>query len=239
MVESKYGRGTIFSVDVNHREYWVTAKHILTGAEHPPYGSIDDQTASLRILNPGGTGLQFVPETFKVIDPGANIDIVVLASATPILNNPGIPMADSANIVLGGDCEFLGYPFGGGYRARFQTGSYWMPFVKRCNVSAISTEGKKVWILDGINNAGFSGGPVIFGTGASQKIMAVISGYITEPAAVIASIAGDRAYPKSGNTNRSYEKVNVNSGFIIAFDIGYAIDAINKHPIGPLLKSAN
>jgi hypothetical protein len=30
------------------------------------------------------------------------------------------------------------------------------------------------------------------------------------------------------------ETVNVNSGFIIAFDIQSAIDAIHEHPIGPL-----
>jgi hypothetical protein len=27
--------GTIFSIDVDGREYWITAKHILTGARHP------------------------------------------------------------------------------------------------------------------------------------------------------------------------------------------------------------
>src|SRR5215472_10094057 len=27
MVESKFDRGTAFSVDVNKREYWITAKH--------------------------------------------------------------------------------------------------------------------------------------------------------------------------------------------------------------------
>jgi hypothetical protein len=30
------------------------------------------------------------------------------------------------------------------------------------------------------------------------------------------------------------ETVNVNSGFIIAFDLQPAIDAIHKNPIGPL-----
>src|SRR5437764_282260 len=29
MVESPHGRGTIFSLDVDNREYWITAKHVL------------------------------------------------------------------------------------------------------------------------------------------------------------------------------------------------------------------
>jgi hypothetical protein len=50
MVESQYGRGSIFSLDVDQREYWITAKHILTGAKHPPYGSIATKSVSLKIL---------------------------------------------------------------------------------------------------------------------------------------------------------------------------------------------
>jgi hypothetical protein len=39
-----------------------------------------------------------------------------------------------------------------------------------------------MWILDGINNRGFSGGPVIMGTGADIKFVAVISGhYLSQP----------------------------------------------------------
>ena len=44
MVESRYFRGTTFSLDVDGREYWITAKHILTGAKHPPYGSIKSKS---------------------------------------------------------------------------------------------------------------------------------------------------------------------------------------------------
>jgi hypothetical protein len=102
-----------------------------------------------------------------------------------------------------------------------------MPFVKRCTISALTIEGKRIWVLDGINNVGFSGGPVIFGTGPQLKIIGVVSGYRTEPADVIPSI------PAAVQPN---VKVNVNSGFFIAFDVAYAIDAIHKNPIGPMRK---
>jgi len=233
MVESRYGRGSTFSIDVDGREYWITAKHILTGAEHPPYGSFTSKSVSLRILSPSADGgEQWLPVNFSVIDAGNDIDIVVLAMPRPLLMNP-LPSepADSSGIMLGGDCEFLGFPYGGGWRASWKEGpSFWMPYVKHCSVSTLVSGEPRVWVLDGINNAGFSGGPVVYRTGPEQKIIAVVSGYHLEPTDVIASAAKKVPARKP----EEHLKVNLNSGFIIAFDISYAIEAIAKHPIGPL-----
>jgi hypothetical protein len=244
MVESEHGRATIFSLDVDHREYWITAKHVVTGAEHPPYGSITSRSAALRILNPGAVGEQWLSVNFSVLDPGKDIDIVVLASPKLLLDNPLPSLATgSENLPLGGDCEFLGFPYGGGWRANFAGGqSFWMPFVKHCTVSAMATMEPRIWVLDGINNAGFSGGPVIIKTGLEQKIIAVVSSYLTEPTDVIPSAAGKLAPIKtSANDKKTAEhtggKINLNSGFIIAYDIKYIFDAINKSPIGPLRES--
>ncbi len=233
MVESNYGRGTIFSIDVDGREYWITAKHIVTGAKRPPYGTVASPTVSLKILDPNSDQENWVPLTFSVIDPGKDIDIVALAPSYAILQNP-LPSASVSviGLMLGGDCEFLGFPFGGGWRASLPGGQgYWMPYVKHCAVSAIPATGG-VFVLDGINNPGFSGGPVLYHTGPSQQIVAVISGYISEPAEVIPSatpLVKKKSVAPSGNV-----KVNVNSGFIIAYSITPVIDAIHKNPIGPL-----
>jgi hypothetical protein len=239
MVESKYGRATMFSLDQDQREYWITAKHVLTGAKHPPYGSIATKTVSLRVLNPGAVGEQWLPVNFSVLDPGKDIDIVVLAAAKLLLDKPLPSVATgSEQLFFGGDCEFLGFPYGGGWRAKIGgERSFWMPYAKHCTVSTFATEEPKIWVLDGINNAGFSGGPVIIKTGTDQRIIAVVSGYLTEPTDVIPSVARKLTPPKaSANApaERARGTVNVNSGFIIAFDIGYAIEAINKNPIGPL-----
>jgi hypothetical protein len=145
--------------------------------------------------------------------------------------------ADSSGLFFGGDCEFLGFPYGGGWRATFDNKQwYWLPFVKHCGVSAMSTVEPKVWVLDGINNEGFSGGPVIFRTGPEQKVFAVISGYVLEPTAVVPSAAKKVPVKKTAEEQNGGArlKVNVNSGFIIAYDIAYAIDAIKKKPIGPV-----
>ena len=248
MIESAYGRGTVFSIDMDHREYWITAKHIVNGATHPPYGSIKKKTEWLKILNPGPVGEQWINTLFSVLDPGEDIDIVVLAYDHTFLDHPmENPKPSSTGVPMGGSCEFLGFPYGGGWRATFSPGgSFWMPYVKHCYVSALSTNEKQFWVLDGINNHGFSGGPVTFGTGLQQQIMAVVSGYLTEPADVVTAPANKLAPPKrapvplrkgsqAANGSRTRpQTVNVNSGFIIAFDIRYAMEAINKNPIGAL-----
>jgi hypothetical protein len=89
-----------------------------------------------------------------------------------------------------------------------------------------------MWILDGINNPGFSGGPVFFGTGDALKVAAVISGYYLQPTEVI---RGGAARLAKG-TPKDY--VNENSGFIIAYDIAWAVDVIKKNPTGPLRSAA-
>lgn len=249
MVESRFAKGTIFSIDVDDREYWITAKHIVTGAERPPYGYAIAKTESLKILDPGSPGERWLPITFSVIDTGKDVDIVALAPPLPLLDNPFPSVtADSTGVSLGGDCEFLGFPYGGGWRASFGSGkSSWMPFVKHCTVSALTNGGpvmtnedQRIFVLDGINNGGFSGGPVIFRTGLDQGIMAVISGYIIEPTAVTSSRSG-KSTPNSPKTKiltpQHKQTVNVNSGFIISYDISYAINAIRKNPVGPLRKA--
>ena len=232
MVQSSYGRGTIFSIDVDNREYWITAKHILTGAEHPPYGSVDaTKPVTLSILDPNAEQEHWEAIKFSVIDTGNNIDIVVLAPPYAILKNPPrSAIAKSDGITLGGDCEFLGFPFGKTWRASLGGYGYWMPFAKHCTISTLAGG---VYVLDGINNHGFSGGPVLYHTGPQQQIMGVISSIVTEPAEVIPSAvmrmpsAAPKKPPKPGH-------VDMNSGFLIAYSIDYATEAIKKNPIGPV-----
>jgi hypothetical protein len=227
-VQSKHGTGTIFNIDVDGREYWVTATHILTGAKGKPYGRIAEKTIELKILNPGGTGLEWLAVQFTVLQPPDDVDVVALAPASLILSTAtnASPLPTSDGLMFGGPCEFLGYALDGGWRARTNDGRLWYPFIKHCTVSGYDAD-LKMWILDGINNPGFSGGPVILGTGDALKFVAVISGYYLEPTEVIRGGAVKLA------PNTPKDTVNVNSGFIIAYDISHVVDVIKKNPIGP------
>jgi hypothetical protein len=235
VLQSQYFRGTAFSIDVDNREYWITAKHMLTGAKHPPFGSIAETHVTLKLLDPSSRAQKWLTIPFTVIDTEKDVDIVVLAAASPVLNHPVANPKPEAAATMGADCEFLGFPYGGGWLAPLEGGkTFWMPYMKRCSVSGLTTEPQKIWILDGINNEGFSGGPVLFQTGADQRIFAVVSGYTTEPAEVVPMPDSPLGNLRPDNSPRTKERVDVNSGFIIAFDISYAIAAIHSNPIGPL-----
>jgi hypothetical protein len=85
IVKSNFGSGTAFSIDVDHREYWITAKHILTGAKHPPHGRITTSAAAVKVLDPGAEHERWISINFAVLDPGSDVDIIVLAAPTPLL----------------------------------------------------------------------------------------------------------------------------------------------------------
>jgi len=259
MIETNLGRGTTFSIDLDHREYWITAKHMFTGIKTAPAGVFTKKTVQANILSQIGEGdeghdLHWMTETFTTIDPGKDIDILVLAPDHLLIPNAsGSALKVGADgVSLGGDCEFLGFPYGDGWKAQWQdpkdpnkTSWVWLPFIKHCTPSARLQEGGlRIWILDGINNEGFSGGPVLVGTGPNQKAFAVISGFHQEPLEVLpAPPAGTKRTSSippppqlAGENTKVVDQriVNANSGFIIAFDIDSAIKAIRDNPIGPL-----
>jgi hypothetical protein len=261
MIETNFGRGTTFSIDVDNREYWLTAKHLFTGIQTGPAGVFTTKLVQVNILSQAGEGddghdLHWFPTTFTTIDPGKDIDILVLVPAHPLLTSVPYNLAsENANVGLGGDCEFLGFPYGGGWKAEFandkQPGTMnaiWLPFIKHCTISGrMNEKALLIWILDGINNHGFSGGPVLYATGASQKVFAVISGYHEEPLEVLSELSKGAqasfvppspALPGGKSTQSQKQIVNANSGFILAFDLDPAIKAIRANPIGPLLAPA-
>ena len=80
IIQSQYFRGTTFSIDVDKREYWITAKHILTGAKHPPFGSIAETHVTLKLLDPTSRAEKWLTIPFTVIDTEKDVDIVVLAA---------------------------------------------------------------------------------------------------------------------------------------------------------------
>lgn len=263
MIATNFGTGTTFSIDIDSREYWLTAKHMFTGVETGPAGVFTTKTVHANILSQAGEGeeghdLHWIPVAFTTIDPGKDIDILVLVPEHPLLASlPFNLAAENASVPLGGDCEFLGYPypFGSGWKAQFSdhkqpetVSAVWLPYIKHCTVSGrINEKGLLIWVLDGINNHGFSGGPVLTGTGPNQKVFAVISGYYTEPLEVLPEAARNAQTgfvppppPLPGDAPPQHPKqvVNANSGFIVSFDLDAVIKAIRANPIGPLLPAA-
>jgi len=119
-----------------------------------------------------------------------------------------------------------------------------MPYIKHCYMSGFIMTPIKVWVLDGINNDGFSGGPVVFLTGPQQKILAVVSSFVSEASDVLSvpvlgpsqnkKPTSSKSKPDDGGKRKNV--VNQNAGIILATDASYAIEVIKKNPIGPVIE---
>jgi hypothetical protein len=250
MIQTTIERGTAFLIDVDNREYWITAKHLFTGIKTGPAGIYAQKTTTVSLLSQFGEGehgrnQRWITESFTVIDPGKDVDILVLVPSHPLTSGASLKLDAGAGIGIGADCEFLGFPYGGGWMAHLDSGQWvWLPYIKHCTISAIFSEDPKFWILDGINNEGFSGGPVLFSTGPNQVVFAVISGFHQEVLEVLPAQTPDGnptgfvppppELPDGKSKPTEKQVVKSNSGFIIAFDITSAITAIRNNPIGPL-----
>jgi len=234
----KGGFGTMFSIVVDGREYWITAKHIITGK---PNGEVPLQRISLDVQNPVGKEEKFESYSFQVFDTETIADVVVLVPDASVQKiSIGSVQVSSEKATIGGECQFLGFPFAQSWTAHMTENNtdYKMPFTKHCYIAG-QVESPRVWILDGLNNEGFSGGPVLINTGESQRILAVISGYRNAPTEVLSAEIEENQPTKSQTpvtkTKRKVNYVNENSGLISAFSADYAIDAIKRHPIGPIV----
>ena len=225
----KIGAATAFTIDVDGKQYLCTAKHCV-----PAAGS--DNFQHVEIFH----NKRWKQLNVKLVGFGsADTDICVLAPEerlSPPLTL--IPMADG--ISYSQDVYFLGFPYG----LRAETGinnGFPLPLVKRGIVSAIlnevnGSEKQLILLLDGHNNIGFSGAPVIFTKGNNLKndlqVAAIISGYKQEYAPVFAGREKDVISIEIGNGGRKQIRVPTNTGIIISYGISHAIAAINKNPIG-------
>ncbi len=155
------------------------------------------------------------------------IDIAVLSA--PIQLSPVFDLpATAAGIVWGQDVYFLGFPYGWYGDIGKTNRDFPMPFVKKAILSCVFTGDKGVqhFFLDGHNNPGFSGGPVVFKEPNKKdfKVASVISGYryMNEPI-----FAGEDQVPLM---------YRYNTGIIISYGIKYAVDLIEVNPAGLPLK---
>jgi S1-C subfamily serine protease len=232
--------GTGFTLEVDGSQYLVTAKHVVAGMK-------DSDTLEIR------QGDQWTPLTVKVLRAN-DADIAVLIPPRQL--TVSFPLEPSlTGIRLPQDVYFLGFPYGLPYDLPTKPlgliQGFALPFIKKGVVSAM-TDHAKVIFLDGHNNPGFSDGPIVFRdldqSEVVFKLAAVVSGFrpellpilklreITPDKVSSADIAQQRIVRKEGHLYRlddTDEVVNSNTGIVIRYNIGYALDLIHKNPIGP------
>ena len=163
---------------------------------------------------------------YKRQAPG-DVDISVLAPPHAI--SPSLPFEPTTkHIQLGQDTFFLGFPYGLQAEVGDVNAYFPLPLVKKACVSMLSLgpEETQHLLLDGHNNPGFSGGPVIYsppGNSDSVCVAGVVAGF---------TYAWDRVFLRGQETEMS---IRYNTGIITAYSIDYALELIRTNPIGASL----
>lgn len=220
--------GTCFVVDIEKRQYLVTARHVVAGIE---------PGANVEIFHHG----TWIPIAFKPIFPRSKkIDAVALVLDTALTPKLDLPVG-TAGIVLGQKVFFLGFPFGLASRSKDKKDL--IPFVKAGILSAIDYGDKEtpVVYVDGHNNPGFSGGPIIFANSSDRRrlqIAAVVSGYRNQPTEVVEVIVPDTTSSENTEDTSSQGKtkaiqvVRENTGIVIGYQLNQLVEAILDNPMG-------
>lgn len=214
-IRTEAGTGSAFTIEVDGKQYLITARHNLGD-----FGS--EGTLDLWI---GGRWTRAAARA--MYPPDAAVDIAALDLGRPVtVTLPLEPTA--AGLTLGQQVYFLGYPFGlstfGAVSAPPGFGE--IPFLKSGIISALDTRNPEanVLYLDGQNNPGFSGGPIVFWHAETGmfRVAGVVGGYRNEALPVLKK--KNLSDPRAEAYNDLYTRAN--SGIVIGFDIRHIIDAI-------------
>jgi len=205
-IKSGEEAGTAFTVDYKSKVYLVTARHVV--AALPLEGGKiqvrqQQQWTDFKIVK-------------KILPSSDEVDIAVLQTEEKVLKPYEITISDKDRFTFGQQVWFLGYPYGLG--TQFSNGE--IPFIKRGTLSAIDTSNRNAIILyiDGFNNPGFSGGPIIYWdfNEHAVRILGVVKGFKFENAKVLVNGV-------ERDTN-----LLVNSGILVGYSIKHAFDAIER-----------
>ncbi len=204
--------GSCFAVEVDGRQYLVTATHLLKALKA---GAVVD------MLHGG----KWKPLAVQIVGQGPpQVDVTVLALKFRIaLPELGVvPSLDG--LELGQDAFCLGFPRAEWRQGVAQAQRFPTPFVNKVSVAAMpdGTSAVKTVYLAGRAGAGFSGGPVLFWGAESgeAKIAAVLSTFECD---------GEPIYL---GTDQMHVSAQHNPGLLVAYDIQHALDVISLNPIG-------
>lgn len=205
LIKSKNGIGTAFTIYKDNQEYIVTAKHITKNSD------------DIYI---------FCNNTW--INLGKNIresliaDIAVIKAPIRLVNDITPLELNNDGIIYSQDVYFLGFPYGMFNDAGDILGGRPLAFIKKGILSAIHSKREgmgTIFFIDGHNNKGFSGGPVVFKNIDNNKwsICSVISGYYSPNESIL-----------DMNNNKTDFIYKENSGIIISYGVNHINELIEK-----------
>jgi len=204
----KQSNATAFLVNGQKGQFLITAKHL--------FKDILSSGSSVKVNIKGGQiNMDLICPVF--FHCNQLVDIAVMKLKSNIICGDILPLKGNSSFFVGQECLFLGFPL-------FNLGSFTsigkVAFVKKAIVSALYEENNtRILLLDGQNNPGFSGGPVITYSETMTKlfIIGVISGYIKQ--------TKDLEIVNEGINNKI--QTDENSGIIISYEANYISEIIH------------
>ncbi len=206
--------GTTFAIDFKDHQYLITARHVASGVTN--YCEIEWERG-WRPLPVSLVGHCTSEVDISVLYAQQNLPRMLL----PEWKSPEF----EPDLKLGEAIRFYGFPYG--LSTSRGTETVPVPLVKSGIVSGFHGDAalgptSSFWI-DGHNNPGFSGGPLVSIRGDSYKVAGVISGYLPHEEKVLPLSADEVHMP--------FGRVIQNSGILLAWNIQHAVDVIAKSAI--------
>lgn len=219
-IKTATSSGSAFTIEVDGKQYLITARHLLKG-----FGSEGEVELWLEGRWSKARGRAIYPSKEVV-------DIAALDLGRPVTIT--FPLeASSGGLTLGQQVYFLGYPYGLGTSGAAPVPPGEVPFLKSGIISALDDRDPEASILylDGQNNPGFSGGPIVFwhSPSSSFRVAGVVRGYKNEALPVLKK--KDLEKPDAKAHNDLYTRAN--SGIVIGYDIRHVVEAIRAASRGP------
>jgi len=209
----QYGNtyGSSFIIDINNKEFLITAAHLFPNISN-------NSELEITIYDENKSDKNKI-RLYKHSDP--SIDIAVIVLPKPIKKMK--PLITGGSIETGQNLLFLGYPILNGQLFATQDPTFGIrALVKKAMLAGVVKKNDYyLMLLDGHNNSGFSGGPVIGYDKKTDKnvIVGVISGYIYET---------KKVYDDNKSPTLNYDD---NSGIILSYSIDLAYRIIDENQL--------
>jgi hypothetical protein len=198
--------GSSFTIEVDDHQYLITARHALKAL-----GS----GSKVQILQ-DGTKWRDIEVRPIPVEP-ESVDIGVLALKEQLSDILSVELSGEKNSYLSQAVFFVGFPYALSIAGHNLNRGFPIPLVKHGIIAALSGPRGEPFLVDAINNPGFSGGPVVRTENPNKPaIIGVVSAY---------KASQERVLNKEIDTGLTTQ---ANTGLLVAFSLDYALEAIQK-----------
>jgi hypothetical protein len=157
LIQTSVGQGTGFTINVDGRQYLITAQHMVRG--------MGDE-GTVQIAGFKNNQVVFTPLSMKIFRCAPGIDIAVLIPSVLLVDADTMDPVGGGSFTIGQNVYFVGFPFGKHSTTKQNPDAYGpIGLVKQAVISGVEyqpADDGDLIMLDGFNIGGFSGSPVTY-----------------------------------------------------------------------------